>query len=248
MFGIHNYGSFIAAVLVFQLIPGAGTISILNATARNGMGGGMKAVFGTLSGDLVYMCAAVLGLAAILSAYPGVLAGAQWIGAGVSVLAGYQTADHICHPNHGAGKDGAWRLALFPAGPGDQSDQSQGDHVFHGLFPLVSDTGIHAAYPADFDGPCFCHQFPLPGMPGHGRQCSGRKTESKALGQAIGHPPGRRGPDRVRGAAGRQKLAGSVKGAKGAHPVLDGSGRCVQCGFFIVGQGQFQDFFHAIFA
>jgi threonine/homoserine/homoserine lactone efflux protein len=46
------------------------------------MGGGMKAVFGTLSGDLVYMCAAVLGLAAILSAYPGVLAGAQWIGAG----------------------------------------------------------------------------------------------------------------------------------------------------------------------
>ncbi|MEX1300711.1 MAG: LysE family transporter [Desulfotignum sp.] len=82
MFGIHSYGSFIAAVLVFQLIPGAGTISILNATARNGMGGGMKAVFGTLSGDLIYMCAAVLGLAAILSAYPGVLAGAQWIGAG----------------------------------------------------------------------------------------------------------------------------------------------------------------------
>jgi len=82
MFGIHSYGSFIVAVLVFQLIPGAGTISILNAAARNGIRGGMKAVFGTLSGDLVYMCAAVLGLAAILSAYPGVLAGAQWIGAG----------------------------------------------------------------------------------------------------------------------------------------------------------------------
>jgi threonine/homoserine/homoserine lactone efflux protein len=82
MFGIQNYGSFIAAVLVFQLIPGAGTISILKATARNGIGGGMKAVFGTLSGDLIYMCAAVLGLAAILSAYPGVLAGAQWLGAG----------------------------------------------------------------------------------------------------------------------------------------------------------------------
>jgi threonine/homoserine/homoserine lactone efflux protein len=82
VFGIHSYGSFIAAVLVFQLIPGAGTISVLNATARNGMGGGMKAVFGTLSGDLIYMCAAVLGLAAILSTSPGVLAGVQWIGAG----------------------------------------------------------------------------------------------------------------------------------------------------------------------
>ena len=80
MFNIQNYGSFIMAVVVFQLIPGAGTITILNATARRGIGGGMKAVFGTLSGDFTYMLAAALGLAAILSAYPGVLASAQWIG------------------------------------------------------------------------------------------------------------------------------------------------------------------------
>lgn len=80
MFNIQNYGSFIMAVVVFQLIPGAGTITILNATARGGLGDGMKAVFGTISGDFIYMQAAVLGLAAILSAYPGVLASAQWIG------------------------------------------------------------------------------------------------------------------------------------------------------------------------
>ena len=80
MFDIQNYGSFIMAVVVFQLIPGAGTITILNATARGAIAGGMKAVFGTLSGDFIYMLAAVLGLAAILSAYPGVLASAQWIG------------------------------------------------------------------------------------------------------------------------------------------------------------------------
>ena len=80
MFGIQNYGSFIMAVIIFQLIPGAGTITILNATARGGIGSGMKAVSGTLSGDFIYMLSAVLGLAAILSAYPGVLASAQWIG------------------------------------------------------------------------------------------------------------------------------------------------------------------------
>ena len=80
MFDIQNYGSFIMAVIVFQLAPGAGTITILNATARGGIGSGMKAVFGTLSGDFAYMLAAVLGLAAILSAYPGILASAQWIG------------------------------------------------------------------------------------------------------------------------------------------------------------------------
>lgn len=80
MFDIENYGSLIMVIVVFQIIPGAGTISILNATARNGIGSGMKAVFGTLSGDLVYMLAAVLGLAAILSAYPSILAIAQWVG------------------------------------------------------------------------------------------------------------------------------------------------------------------------
>jgi threonine/homoserine/homoserine lactone efflux protein len=80
MFDIQNYGSFIMAIIIFQLIPGAGTITILNATARGGIGSGMKAVCGTLSGDFIYMLAAVLGLAAILSAYPGILASAQWIG------------------------------------------------------------------------------------------------------------------------------------------------------------------------
>jgi len=80
MFGIQNYTSFIMAIILFQLIPGAGTITILNATARNGIGAGMGAVAGTLLGDFIYMLAAVLGLAAVLAAYPGVLHSAQWIG------------------------------------------------------------------------------------------------------------------------------------------------------------------------
>jgi len=80
MFDIQNYASFVAAIFVFQLIPGPGTLAILNATARNGVGAGLAAVLGTLAGDFLYMLAAVLGLAAILAAYPGVLAAAQWAG------------------------------------------------------------------------------------------------------------------------------------------------------------------------
>ncbi len=80
MLEIQNYASFIMAIIVFQLIPGPGTITILNATARRGVGGGLKAVLGTLSGDFIYMLAAGLGLAAILGAYPGILKSAQWIG------------------------------------------------------------------------------------------------------------------------------------------------------------------------
>jgi len=68
MFDIQNYTSFVLAVLVFQLIPGAGTIAIRNATARNGAAAGMAAVAGTLAGDFVFMAAAAAGLAAVMRA------------------------------------------------------------------------------------------------------------------------------------------------------------------------------------
>jgi threonine/homoserine/homoserine lactone efflux protein len=80
MFDIQNYSSFILAVLLFQLYPGAGTITILNATARGGIRGGMKAVFGTLTGDFTYMLSGIFGLAAILAVYPCILNIAQYIG------------------------------------------------------------------------------------------------------------------------------------------------------------------------
>ena len=80
MVTIQNYGAFLTAIIVFQIIPGAGTVVILSTTARKGLGAGMMSVLGTLSGDFICMSAAVLGLAAILNAYPRILAGAQWIG------------------------------------------------------------------------------------------------------------------------------------------------------------------------
>ena len=70
MFDIQNYISFIAAILVFQLIPGPGTLAILNATARNGVKAGLGAVLGTLLADFLYMVAAVAGLAAVMQANP----------------------------------------------------------------------------------------------------------------------------------------------------------------------------------
>jgi leucine efflux protein len=80
MFGIHNYTSFVAAIVAFQIIPGPGTLAILNATARHGVRSGMGAVFGTLTGDLLFMLGAVLGLAAVLAARPVILSSLQWVG------------------------------------------------------------------------------------------------------------------------------------------------------------------------
>jgi threonine/homoserine/homoserine lactone efflux protein len=77
---IRNYSAFISAILLFQLVPGPGTIAILHATAQGGTRAGMGAVFGTLAGDLVYMTAAVSGLAALLSANPALFSVVQWAG------------------------------------------------------------------------------------------------------------------------------------------------------------------------
>jgi leucine efflux protein len=80
MFGIEHYGSFVLAIVAFQVMPGPGTLTILNATARYGVRSGMSAVWGTLTGDFLFMLGAVLGLAALLAAHPAVLSSLQWLG------------------------------------------------------------------------------------------------------------------------------------------------------------------------
>ena len=90
MFDIQNYPNFLAAILVFQLIPGAGTLAILNATARNGIGAGLGAVFGTLVGDFLFMVAAAAGLAAVMNANPILFLALQWFGAAYLCWLGLQ--------------------------------------------------------------------------------------------------------------------------------------------------------------
>lgn len=80
MFGINNYPAFLSAIIIFQLVPGPGTMAILHSVCRGGRRGGMGAVFGTLAGDLVYMTAAVSGLAALLAASPSAFALVRWAG------------------------------------------------------------------------------------------------------------------------------------------------------------------------
>ena len=90
MFDIQNYPSFLAAIVVFQLVPGAGTLAILNATARNGIGAGLGAVLGTLVGDFLFMVAAAAGLAAVMYANPVFFQALQWFGAAYLCWLGLQ--------------------------------------------------------------------------------------------------------------------------------------------------------------
>ncbi|MGJ7543872.1 LysE family translocator [Variovorax sp. LT1R16] len=90
MLDIQNHGSFIAAILVFQAVPGAGTIAILDATARDGRRAGMAAVLGTLAGDFLFMLAAAAGLAALLQSQPLLFQALRWFGVAYLLWLGVQ--------------------------------------------------------------------------------------------------------------------------------------------------------------
>jgi len=70
MHSLDHPGGFIVAVLVFQLIPGPGTLAILRATSQHGMKAGFASVSGTLLGGLLCMLAAASGLEAVFRGSP----------------------------------------------------------------------------------------------------------------------------------------------------------------------------------
>ena len=82
MFGISDYGAFVAAVIVFLLIPGPGNLALITSTGKGGVRGGLAATFGLIAGDQVLMWLAVAGVAALLAAYPPAFRAVQWLGAG----------------------------------------------------------------------------------------------------------------------------------------------------------------------
>ena len=81
MFGIADYGAFVAAILIFLAIPGPGNLALITSTGKGGIAGGLAATFGIIAGDQVLMWAAVAGVAALLVAYPAAFHAVQWLGA-----------------------------------------------------------------------------------------------------------------------------------------------------------------------
>lgn len=82
MFGIADYGAFVAAIVLFLAIPGPGNLALVTSTGKGGIRGGLAATMGLIAGDQVLMWMAVAGVAAMLSAYPAAFKAVQWIGAG----------------------------------------------------------------------------------------------------------------------------------------------------------------------
>jgi leucine efflux protein len=81
MFGVADYGAFVAAIIIFLAIPGPGNLALITSTSKGGIVGGLAATFGIIAGDQVLMWAAVAGVAALLLAYPAAFHAVQWMGA-----------------------------------------------------------------------------------------------------------------------------------------------------------------------
>jgi len=90
MFGIADYGAFVAAIILFLAIPGPGNLALITSTGKGGIRGGLAATFGVIAGDQVLMWAAVAGVAALLAAYPTAFHLVQWLGAAYLAWLGFK--------------------------------------------------------------------------------------------------------------------------------------------------------------
>lgn len=67
MFGIHDFGLFVAAGVLLNLTPGPDTAYTLGRTIAQGRKAGIASPLGICAGSIFHTCAAALGLSAILA-------------------------------------------------------------------------------------------------------------------------------------------------------------------------------------
>ena len=90
MFGIADYGAFVAAIVLFLAIPGPGNLALITSTGKGGWRAGLACCLGVMAADQVLMWLAVAGVAGLLAAYPAAFAAVQWLGAAYLGWMGYK--------------------------------------------------------------------------------------------------------------------------------------------------------------
>ena len=81
MFGISDYGAFVAAFVLLLFLPGPGNLALITSTSQGGMKGGFASVMGLILGDQILLWMTVAGVAALLQTYPHLFTALQWAGA-----------------------------------------------------------------------------------------------------------------------------------------------------------------------
>jgi threonine/homoserine/homoserine lactone efflux protein len=90
MFGVADYGAFVAATILFLAIPGPGNLALITSTGKGGLRGGLAATLGVMVGDQVLLWGAVAGIATLLVTYPAAFHVVQWLGAAYLAWLGFR--------------------------------------------------------------------------------------------------------------------------------------------------------------
>src|SRR6188508_584497 len=81
MFGIHDLPLFIAATVLLAITPGPDSTLVFAQSLRHGARGGIVASLGVVTGCLVHVTAASIGLSALLVASAYAFNAVKWAGA-----------------------------------------------------------------------------------------------------------------------------------------------------------------------
>src|SRR4029453_12468078 len=90
MFGVADYGAFVAAIIIFLAIPGPGNLALITSTSKGGIAGGLAATMGGIPGGQGLMWAPVAGVATLLSTSPAAFHAVQWLGAAYLAWLGFK--------------------------------------------------------------------------------------------------------------------------------------------------------------
>jgi leucine efflux protein len=90
MFGISDYGAFVAALVLLLFLPGPGNLALITSTTQGGMRGGVASVVGLILGDQILLWMTVAGVAALLQTYPHLFLALKWVGAAYLAWLGFK--------------------------------------------------------------------------------------------------------------------------------------------------------------
>jgi len=88
VFGIHDLWLFVLSGLLLNITPGPDTLYIVGRSSAQGWRAGAVAALGIGTGALVHVCAAALGLSAILAASAAAFTAVKFLGAAYLVYVG----------------------------------------------------------------------------------------------------------------------------------------------------------------
>ena len=139
MFGIHDLALFIAASVLLAITPGPDSTLVFAKTLRHGVRGGLVASLGVITGCLVHVTAASIGLSAVLAASAHAFNVVKWLGAAYLAFIGLRTvvaAGRAVSGERAAGAHVAHLVGILDRLP-HQCAQSESGGVLPRLPPAV---------------------------------------------------------------------------------------------------------------